>query len=145
MYLLSNGRVSKRAPHEVAEQLERDTRVQTVRRQQSLQRHKRGVENKQTVEELPLNFSDPLYKRQWYIVGGAVGGYTMNVQPAWRRQYTGKGVVVVIVDDGLERAHPDIAPNYVCCHQMLHFVEKRYYFINSSHLTVLIFIMLIFC
>uniref|UniRef100_A0A1I7WCK1 Peptidase_S8 domain-containing protein n=1 Tax=Heterorhabditis bacteriophora TaxID=37862 RepID=A0A1I7WCK1_HETBA len=36
-----------------------------------------------------------------------------NVKEAWDLGYTGRGVVVTILDDGLERTHPDIAPNYV--------------------------------
>lgn len=35
------------------------------------------------------------------------------MKEAWELGYTGKGVVVTILDDGLERTHPDIAPNYV--------------------------------
>ena len=37
----------------------------------------------------------------------------MNVLPAWRKGYTGKGVVVSILDDGIEKNHPDLADNYV--------------------------------
>lgn len=37
----------------------------------------------------------------------------MNVQAAWKKGYTGKNVVVTILDDGIERNHPDLAPNYV--------------------------------
>lgn len=37
----------------------------------------------------------------------------MNVQAAWKRGYTGKNVVVTILDDGIERNHPDLAANYV--------------------------------
>lgn len=36
-----------------------------------------------------------------------------NVKEAWELGYTGRGVVVTILDDGLERTHPDISPNYV--------------------------------
>ena len=36
----------------------------------------------------------------------------MNVQKAWQLGYTGKGVVVTILDDGLEKDHPDIHGNY---------------------------------
>lgn len=36
----------------------------------------------------------------------------MNVQEAWLMGYTGKGVVVTILDDGLEKNHPDITQNY---------------------------------
>lgn len=37
----------------------------------------------------------------------------MNVIPAWQQGITGKGVVVTILDDGLESDHPDIEQNYV--------------------------------
>lgn len=40
-------------------------------------------------------------------------GYDMNVIPAWREGITGKGVVVTILDDGLEVDHPDLESNYV--------------------------------
>ena len=37
----------------------------------------------------------------------------MNVQKVWDLNITGKGIVVTILDDGLEKDHPDIANNYV--------------------------------
>jgi len=37
----------------------------------------------------------------------------MNVQPAWMEGITGLGVVVTILDDGLEKDHPDLFRNYV--------------------------------
>lgn len=37
----------------------------------------------------------------------------MNIGPAWQKGYTGKGVVVSILDDGIQTNHPDLAPNYV--------------------------------
>lgn len=37
----------------------------------------------------------------------------MNVEEAWAAGATGKGVVVTILDDGLEKDHPDLAENYV--------------------------------
>ena len=37
----------------------------------------------------------------------------MNVEAAWRRGFTGKQVVVSILDDGIERDHPDLFSNYV--------------------------------
>lgn len=38
----------------------------------------------------------------------------MNILSAWQRGYTGRNVVVTILDDGIERSHPDLAQNYVC-------------------------------
>lgn len=45
--------------------------------------------------------------------GGAKDGLDMNVGPAWAKGYTGKGVVVSILDDGIQTNHPDLAQNYV--------------------------------
>ena len=36
----------------------------------------------------------------------------INVIPVWKRKITGKGVVVTILDDGLEHTHPDLIKNY---------------------------------
>lgn len=40
-------------------------------------------------------------------------GLDMNVIPAWLEGITGKGAVVTILDDGLEKDHPDLLQNYV--------------------------------
>ncbi|CBY30797.1 unnamed protein product [Oikopleura dioica] len=50
-------------------------------------------------------FNDPSFKHQWRI-----GRH--NIEAAWKKGYTGKGVNIVVADDGLERTHVDIAPNY---------------------------------
>lgn len=57
-------------------------------------------------------FPDPLFKEQWYLNGGAKDGLDMNVGPVWAKGYTGKGVVVSILDDGIQTNHPDLAQNY---------------------------------
>lgn len=50
----------------------------------------------------------------YYILqnGGAKDGFDMNLGPAWQKGYTGKGVVVSILDDGIQTNHPDLALNY---------------------------------
>ena len=40
----------------------------------------------------------------------------MNVLPAWHQGFRGKGVVVSILDDGIQPNHPDLAANYVSDH-----------------------------
>ena len=75
-------------------------------------------------------FPDPLFAEQWHLVSVESSSsvfmfiYTlliilinvfyyifqhgdMQVIPAWNRGYTGKGVVVAVVDDGLRWNHPD--------------------------------------
>ncbi|KAK6106499.1 Subtilase family protein [Brugia pahangi] len=59
------------------------------------------------------NLNDPLWSDMWYLNAAAYDrGLDHNVREAWDLGYTGRGVVVTILDDGLERTHPDIAPNY---------------------------------
>ncbi|XP_013861969.1 proprotein convertase subtilisin/kexin type 5 [Austrofundulus limnaeus] len=36
----------------------------------------------------------------------------MSIAGAWRRGYSGKDVVVSVLDDGIEKEHPDLKPNY---------------------------------
>uniref|UniRef100_A0A8C6MH77 Furin (paired basic amino acid cleaving enzyme) b n=1 Tax=Nothobranchius furzeri TaxID=105023 RepID=A0A8C6MH77_NOTFU len=36
----------------------------------------------------------------------------LNTKAAWAQGYTGKGVVVTILDDGVEKDHPDLISNY---------------------------------
>ena len=66
---------------------------------------------------------DPMYKDMWYLNPDFVdkgvkrtqpGGETrhMNITFAWDRGYSGKGVVVSILDDGIEMTHPDLKVNY---------------------------------
>jgi len=42
----------------------------------------------------------------------------MNISGAWRLGFTGKNVVVTILDDGIEKDHPDLIQNYVSIHSM---------------------------
>ncbi|KAF6210162.1 hypothetical protein GE061_013264 [Apolygus lucorum] len=39
-------------------------------------------------------------------------GLDMSVEGAWKEGVTGKGIVVTILDDGLEKDHPDLKENY---------------------------------
>ena len=64
--------------------------------------------------------SDPLAKYQWHLVNTGqdvfsttlpVAGNDINVKGAWASGITGKGVIVNVVDSGLEIAHPDLAAN----------------------------------
>ncbi|XP_071844742.1 furin-like isoform X2 [Apostichopus japonicus] len=56
------------------------------------------------------HFNDERWSKVWYLERG--NGLDMNVLPAWQKGFTGKGVVVSILDDGIEKNHPDLMNNY---------------------------------
>ena len=70
-----------------------------VDQQVALVRHKR-------FEEL----NDPYWDKMWYLNRG--DNLDMNVQGAWDQGVTGQGVAVTILDDGIEKDHPDLIRNY---------------------------------
>jgi len=55
-------------------------------------------------------WTDAEWPKQWYLNRG--GALDMNVEAAWDRGYSGKGVTVTILDDGVEWNHPDLSRNY---------------------------------
>jgi len=59
-----------------------------------------------------MMFNDPLFPNQWYINGMEDVKYSLNVRDAWEQGFTGKGVVVSILDDGIKSTHPDLIDNY---------------------------------
>ncbi|ORY24166.1 hypothetical protein LY90DRAFT_428980, partial [Neocallimastix californiae] len=58
-----------------------------------------------------LNFTDPFFYRQWHLVIKNIGN-DINVVPLWKRGINGTGVVVSVIDDGVEWTHEDINPNW---------------------------------
>merc|ERR1719245_80082 len=57
-----------------------------------------------------MNFNDPRFPLMWYLNRG--GRLDMSVQEAWKMGITGKGIVVTILDDGIEKNNPDLIANY---------------------------------
>ena len=66
--------------------------------------------------------TDPLYKHQWHLENSGQDNFTnypgssgedLRVAGPITNGYTGEGVLVAIVDDGLELAHEDLAGNIV--------------------------------
>ncbi|OKH30835.1 hypothetical protein NIES2119_30135 [[Phormidium ambiguum] IAM M-71] len=60
--------------------------------------------------------NDPLFANQWHLLNkGQTGGTQdadLNVVPAWNLA-RGKGVVIGVVDDGLQYTHPDLEKRYL--------------------------------
>ncbi|KAM6245651.1 proprotein convertase subtilisin/kexin type 6 isoform 1-T1 [Spheniscus humboldti] len=100
--------LSSRGPHNF---LRMDPKVDWLQQQEVKRRVKRQVRG----ELHALPFNDPVWPNMWYLHCGDKSSRCrseMNVLPAWQRGYTGKNVVVTILDDGIERNHPDLLQNY---------------------------------
>ncbi|KAM6189616.1 proprotein convertase subtilisin/kexin type 4 [Sarcoramphus papa] len=54
--------------------------------------------------------TDPWFHKQWYMNNDI--NPDLNVLTAWSKGYTGLGVVLTILDDGIEKDHPDLSANY---------------------------------
>uniref|UniRef100_A0A8C4SFJ1 P/Homo B domain-containing protein n=1 Tax=Erpetoichthys calabaricus TaxID=27687 RepID=A0A8C4SFJ1_ERPCA len=92
-------RISLRKYHSHNMRLKREPRVLWFE-QQTVQ-----VRKRRHLTQLP---TDPLFEKQWYLSKD----FHFNVTSAWDKGFTGKGVVVTIVDDGIEKNHPDLITNY---------------------------------
>uniref|UniRef100_A0A1Y1KWI5 furin n=1 Tax=Photinus pyralis TaxID=7054 RepID=A0A1Y1KWI5_PHOPY len=102
-YHFTHPGITKRStPHlEKKIQLAADIRVKWAQQQ---------IVKKRVKRDLRLQDSDPRWPSMWYLNRG--NGLDMNVIPAWLEGVTGKGAVVTILDDGLEKDHPDLVKNY---------------------------------
>ncbi|KAL3224839.1 hypothetical protein MRX96_026226 [Rhipicephalus microplus] len=104
-YHLRHKRIAKRSLRRSEEHhrsLEQEPSVRSFS-QQTLKRR-----SKREFRETVLN--DPRWSEMWYLNRGK--SLDMNVQNVWKRNITGRGVVVTILDDGLEKDHPDLVENY---------------------------------
>ena len=72
--------------------------------------------NQDSLQPTPMTIpDDPLIADQWHLINtgqdGNSVGVDLNVTAAWDR-YNGSGVMIRIVDDGLDILHEDLQPNF---------------------------------
>uniref|UniRef100_A0A8B9LPE3 Neuroendocrine convertase 1 n=1 Tax=Astyanax mexicanus TaxID=7994 RepID=A0A8B9LPE3_ASTMX len=108
---------TKRSADHITKRLSEDDRVSWAEQQYEKQRSKRaplGADCKEcSVDKL---FDDPMWNQQWYLqdtrTSPSLPKLDLHVIPVWKKGITGKGVVITVLDDGLEWNHTDIYPNY---------------------------------
>lgn len=65
----------------------------------------------------------------------------MNVKSAWRAGFTGKGILVAVVDDGVKMDHPNLMSNFVSFHTAFvttSFLRKARNLVTETELVFLI-------
>uniref|UniRef100_A0A8C7AAD9 Proprotein convertase subtilisin/kexin type 4 n=1 Tax=Neovison vison TaxID=452646 RepID=A0A8C7AAD9_NEOVI len=80
--------------------LKKDPKVQWFEQQTLRRRVKRSV-------VVP---TDPWFPKQWYMNNKVQPD--LNILQAWSQGLSGQGVVVSVLDDGIEKDHPDLWANY---------------------------------
>uniref|UniRef100_UPI0037E838A5 proprotein convertase subtilisin/kexin type 4-like n=1 Tax=Semicossyphus pulcher TaxID=241346 RepID=UPI0037E838A5 len=73
---------------------------------------RRPAEN---MSDQSLTFNDPLWPMQWELFAQGMynsSGFDLNVMSVWRNNITGNGVVVSIIDDGIDHTNKDLKKNF---------------------------------
>ncbi|XP_075063934.1 furin [Mixophyes fleayi] len=90
------------APHRTRHFLiSRDPQVHWAEQQVAKKRRKRDLFTEPT---------DPKFPQQWYLYDAS--RHDIHVKEAWEQGFTGRGIVISILDDGIEKNHPDLQDNY---------------------------------
>jgi len=105
---------SRRSAEDRTQRLEQEEHVLWVEQQHEKVREKRGHHHQKVVARgIRPRFADPLWDEQWYLDDKRNAlDLDINVIPIWNQGITGKGVVVSILDDGIEHNHTDLVKNY---------------------------------
>jgi subtilisin family serine protease len=103
-----HGRDSERT-----ERLAAGEHVEWAEQQRVLARSRRSIDQRARIVDVEApSFPDPMFSQQWHLVNQARPGHDINVMDAWSHGFTGRGVVVSVLDDGLEYDHSDFIGNY---------------------------------
>ena len=74
------------------------------------------VQNQGSMSKTSGVFADPQWNDQWYLheklSRDSRSDRSLHVIPNFNHGYTGQGIKIVVLDDGLEHTHPDIKANY---------------------------------
>ena len=114
----------KRTADDKTSRLREHPSVQWVEQQRILPRTKRGLAplkqsyfSRQKREEIAKGlYNDLEWPKQWYLLNYGQHetplGNDLNVLPVWQRGLYGQGVVVTVMDDGLDHTHPELKDNF---------------------------------
>jgi kexin len=66
------------------------------------------------IEKSSLDYhSDPFFANQWYLNPNISNGWDIRVTPVWASGNRGQGVIVAVLDEGMDLSHPDLIDNAV--------------------------------
>ncbi len=74
---------------------------------------------------------DPLAKEQWYLTGDPSDAAIIHINLPTPSKYTGRGVIVAVVDNGIDLNHEDLAANIEWGN--FSYLPEEYDFSNADH------------
>ncbi|XP_020565544.1 proprotein convertase subtilisin/kexin type 4-like [Oryzias latipes] len=88
-----------------------------LRTAHSSQRTESAADNppEESKSDQTLTFNDPLWPLQWELFAQGEFNFSrfdLNVMPVWKNNITGNGVVVSIIDDGVDHTNKDLRKNF---------------------------------
>ncbi|OCT89695.1 furin-1-like [Xenopus laevis] len=86
------------------------TRQVLLKREPQVHWLEQQVAKKRKKRDIFIDPTDPKFMQQWYLLD--TNRHDLHVKEAWEQGFTGKGIVVSILDDGIEKNHPDLQANY---------------------------------
>ncbi len=119
MYKFTENTKTRNARNTIDNILENHSNILWSLKQVVLKRTKRNLINRDSPSDAVLTsdpmltFNDPKYIDQWHLHNTRERGHDINATGIWRHNITGRGVVVAVVDDGLEYTNADLLRNYV--------------------------------
>ncbi|CAI9733773.1 neuroendocrine convertase 1-like isoform X2 [Octopus vulgaris] len=101
----------RRSTEHITKRLSNDDRILWFEQQQIRKRAKRSSEVLQLYRKDA--FSDTLWSEEWYLRNPrSLKDADLLVLPCWAQNITGNGIVVTVLDDGIEWMHDDLRKNY---------------------------------
>lgn len=99
-YIMKFDNKNNNKKRKIIKRLEKNENIIWFEEQKRSRRFTRVLNNNK------IDITDPLYKNQWHL-------FTLNMEDVWSMGYTGNGVTIGVVDDGLQTNHPDLHHNYI--------------------------------
>ncbi|MHA1682426.1 MAG: S8 family serine peptidase [Promethearchaeota archaeon] len=122
-YIFERSNILRNEPHDLImdERIvwwQDNTPQERIKKQAIKQRYKRPHPTVEKRDNDSFHWtppSDPLFVDQWHLAPGRNENSNhvhINAEGAWRQGYTGRGIRIGVVDDGLQKAHPDLSESY---------------------------------
>ena len=89
-----------------------DSERQRTESSSSQNKNERAPRDPHIVNQFDVPFNDAKWAQQWYLKKKSNQKLSMRVEDAWAAGFTGKDITVTVLDDGVEKDHPDLKANY---------------------------------